>query len=58
MVHVERLMQGTSQKDELHMTLAHDNQAKVRPFRQGQVSGSTVSFIILYLFKEDVDGRS
>lgn len=51
-------MRGTSQKDELPMTLARDNQAKVWPFSQGQVSGSTVSFIIQYLFKEDVDGRS
>lgn len=58
MIHVERLMQGTSQKDELRMTLACDIQATVQPFRQGQVSGSTVSFIIQYLFKEDVDGGS
>lgn len=26
--------------------------------REGRVSGSTVSFIIQYSFKEDVDGRS
>lgn len=58
MIHVERLMRGTSQKDELPMTLARDSQAKVWPFSQGQVSGSTVSFIVQYLFKEDVDGRS
>ena len=29
MIHVERLMQGTSQKDELRMTLACDIQATV-----------------------------
>lgn len=28
------------------------------PLREKRVSGSTVSFIIQYLFKEDVDGRS
>lgn len=74
MIHVERLMQGTSRKDELPMpdelpcdsstleepgsTRVENIQAKGWPLREGRVSGSTVSFIIQYLFKEDVDGRS
>lgn len=69
MIHVERLMQGTSQEDELtqagvcpilrregHSTL--DEPGSTRVENTPRSEGERQHCFFYYLFKEDVDGRS
>lgn len=53
-----KLARDSSTLEEPGSTRVENIQAKGRPLREGRVSGSAASFIIQYLFKEDVDGRS